>query len=405
MKASISNQQQQFAAAPAATIATAVQAERPKTGERMIRLGSLLPEAARADESMYAFLYFTREDDGRQGTVYYAPPDAQVHADARLCLARKTDGQQQQGVLALAKVCGGSGEDGDRESMYPETILLGEDGDEFESDGLCIDRIIGTDNDEYEDATCDERAAAAERHAKDVGGRVYTQVDVDGGTGIAYELGLHLVNRTGVYAVVRRAPAKKTDNGDGGELAGVISVADIMVHRARADEAVKLVDKAAKLIAEAEYDAKRRISDEIPGMLNDARNDLTQAAAAYMSLVERAEAAAAAVHRAWHGAVAANEGRCALRASLQANVADAEYVNDWYDFSGSERDDLCFSGENVKYYTDEYRERLEKNSERLREHDAACRHPACVGASSSAPGGGDGDDDRKCQVGNGQDGV
>ena len=115
MKASISNQQQQqqrqFAAAPAATIATAVQAERPKTGERTIRLGSLLPEAARADESMYAFLYFTRGDDGRQGTVYYAPPGTQVHADARLCLAKKADGQeqqqQQQGVLALAKVCGG----------------------------------------------------------------------------------------------------------------------------------------------------------------------------------------------------------------------------------------------------------------------------------------------------------
>ena len=95
---------QQFAAAPAATIATAVQAERPRAGEPSVRLGSLLAERAREAESMYAFLYFTR---GGSGTVYYAPPGAVVHADARLC---RSSGAQA-GVLALAKVCGGSGQE------------------------------------------------------------------------------------------------------------------------------------------------------------------------------------------------------------------------------------------------------------------------------------------------------
>ena len=95
-------QTQQFAAAPAATIATAVQAERPRAGEPTVRLGSLLGKEARAAEAMYAFLYFTR---GGGGTVYYAPPGAQVHADAQLCRSRN----EQAGVLALAKVCGGSG--------------------------------------------------------------------------------------------------------------------------------------------------------------------------------------------------------------------------------------------------------------------------------------------------------
>ena len=93
---------QQFAAAPAATIATAVQAERPRAGEPSVRLGSLLAERAREAESLYAFLYFTR---GEGKTVYYAPPGALVHADARLC---RSSGAQA-GVLALAKVCGGSG--------------------------------------------------------------------------------------------------------------------------------------------------------------------------------------------------------------------------------------------------------------------------------------------------------
>ena len=110
MKASVSNQQQQqqqvVAAAPAATIATAVQAERPRSGEPAIRLGSLLAEKARATESLYAFLYFTRGGCG--GQVYYAAPSALVHADAQLCRARDS----QESVLALAKVCGGSGSSG-----------------------------------------------------------------------------------------------------------------------------------------------------------------------------------------------------------------------------------------------------------------------------------------------------
>ena len=95
-------QTQQFAAAPAATIATAVQAERPRAGEPTVRLGSLLAEDARAAENMYALLYFTR---GGSGTVYYAPPGALVHADAQMCRTRDA----QASVLALAKVCGGSG--------------------------------------------------------------------------------------------------------------------------------------------------------------------------------------------------------------------------------------------------------------------------------------------------------
>ena len=104
MKASVSNQQQQqlVSAAPAATIATAVRAERPRAGEPTVRLGRLLPEATRVAESMYAFLYFTR---GGRGQVYYAAPTALVHADAQLCRARDS----QESVLALAKVCGGSG--------------------------------------------------------------------------------------------------------------------------------------------------------------------------------------------------------------------------------------------------------------------------------------------------------
>ena len=395
MKASISTQQQ-FAAAPAATIATAIQAERPRAGEPAIRLGDLLPKAARSDESMYAFLYFTRGEGGAHGgAVYYAAPGAHVHADARLCTA----GQGVGGILALAKVCGGSGEGrGGNNGQYPETILVGEDSDGFDDSGIRLDRIIGSDSDEDEDTSCDERAAAAERRAKEVGGVVYTQVDVDGGSGIAYELGVHRVNRTGIYAVVTLAHGANADGGASGALAGVISEADVMASRAAPNEAAMLVSNATKSLAEAEYEAKQPgRCDEILGMLDDARNNLTHAAAAYRLLAEHAEAAAGTVHRAWSAAHAKSNGECPLNAALCTDGDDVEYVDEWYDdYDADQRDDMCSTDDNVEYYTDECKRRMEKIAARRKEHDLTCRHASCV-ATRAAPGkgGGSGKGSRK----------
>ena len=383
MKASVSNQQQQqlVSAAPAATIATAVRAERPRAGEPTVRLGRLLPEAARAAESMYAFLYFTR--GGRSGQVYYAAPTALVHADAQLCRARDS----QESVLALAKVCGGSGEDaaGVRD-WYPESVPVTDDGDGFDDAGLHLERIVGTDHDEYEDATCDERAMAAERLAREAGGVVYTQVDC--GTGVSYEKGLHRVNRTGVYAVARNVHIRKADGTADGALACIIGHADAMAHRARPDGAAELVGKAAKSIAEAEYEAREGgCIDAVPDMLNGARSDLVQAAAAYRALAEHAEAAAATAHRAWIGATAAIAGNCPVRASLQAAVGDEEYVDEWYDLSEGERDQLFELGENEQMYTDAYRARREEFKEGVRAHDDGCRHRNCRDGGRQEGGG------------------
>ena len=384
MTASVSIHQK-FAAAPAATIATATLAERPRAGDKTIRLGRLLPETARAAESMYAFLYFTRDGDGGR-TVYYAPPDALVHADARLCRTRDS----QEAVLALAKVCGGSGEGAKTGSGdgYPESVPMDGDDDGFDSAGLYLDRIVGTDHDEYEDATCDERAAAAERLAKDVGGAVYTQVDADGGGGgISYEKGLHLVNRTGVYAVVRSMCGTSTDGSADDALAGVVGMAGLMAHRSRPDGAAELVDRAAKSVAEAEYEAREGgCIDALPDMLSGARTDLVQAAAEYRRLAESAEAAAATAHRAWIGTAAALKGRCPVRAALVASVGDEEYIDEWYDLSADERDELCETGGDTDMYTDGYRKRLAEYGKKAMAHDAECGHGDCRAspASSSA---------------------
>ena len=382
MKASVSNQQQQLvSAAPAATIATAVRAERPRSGEPTMRLGRLLPEAARAAESMYAFLYFTR---GGCGQVYYAAPSALVHADAQLCRARDS----QESVLALAKVCGGSGEGGTTgvRDWYPESVPVTDDGDGFDDAGLHLERIVGTDHDEYEDATCDERAEAAERLAREAGGVVYTQVDC--GTGVSYEKGLHRVNRTGVYAVARNVHIRKADGTMDGALAGIIGHADAMAHRARPDGAAEFVAKAAKSVAEAEYEAREGgCIDAVPDMLNGARSDLVQAATAYRALADHAEAAAATAHRAWIGATAALAGSCPVRAALQAAVGDEEYVDEWYDLSDDERDQLFELGENEGMYTDGYRARLAQFRESVRAHDEGCRHRNCRGGDDAGAAG------------------
>ena len=385
MKASVSNQQ--FAAAPAATIATAVQAERPRAGEPTIRLGRLLSESARAVESMYAFLYFTR---GGGGTVYYAPPSALVHADAQLCRSRSA----QASVLALAKVCGGSGEDaapsgaGVRD-WYPESVPVTGDGDGFEDAGLYLDRIIGTDNDEFENATCDVRAAEAERRAGEIGGVVYTQVDLDSGDGgVSYEKGLHRVNRTGVYAVAKNVHLRKADGSMNDALAGVIGHADHMVHRARPEHAALHAAKAAKLVAEAEYEAREGgCIDAVPDMLNDARNSLVQAGAAYRLLAEHAEAAAEVTHGAWLGATAAIAGNCPIRTALEAAISSEEYVDDWYDLSEDERDQLYELGEHAQMFTDDYRKRLAEYEEKVRAHDEGCRHGNCrTPVAAASPG-------------------
>ena len=379
----------EFAAAPAATIATATLAERPRAGDRTIRLGRLLPETARAVESMYAFLYFTRDGEGGR-TVYYAPPDALVHADARLCRTRDS----QEAVLALAKVCGGSGGAAAPPApggAYPETILLGDEGDEFERAGLCLDSVVGTDINEAD--SVEERAAAAERRAGEIGGVVYTQVDADNG-GIAYERGLHLVNRTGLYAVAKSVRIGGGDDGGGGALAWIMSETGLAVDRARPDKAGRLVAKAAGLVAEAEHDARvgGPVGDDILDMLNNARSSLVQAAAAYQSLAQRAEAAAESAYMAYRGAAAARDGGCPVRAYMKDRDADAEYVDEWFDLSSEERDEMCESGENEGMYTDEYKSRLEMRRAQEQEHDAACRHRSCAAASTPsgpvAPSGG-----------------
>ena len=389
----------QFAAAPAATIATAVQAERPRAGEPTIRLGRLLSEQAREAESMYAFLYFTR---GGSGTVYYAPPGALVHADAQLCRARNA----QDSVLALAKVCGGSGQEAAPPAPsdeYPETIPMVDGDDGFDAAGLYLDRIVGTDD--LEDATPDERAAAAKAYAEAIGGMVYTQVDTSEGDGIAYERGLHLVNRTGVYAVVQSVrhmgdkalvvrqgvgvdvvPSDQLVSDDAWNLEYIIGEADLMVDRAKPDDAAKLVAKATRLLAESMHDAREggAIGSDVQEMINDARNCMAQASAVYRSLAEHADAAVAAAYKAWRGAAAAQAGKCPVRAYIEAPADGAEYVDEWYDLSSEQRDELCELGEESEMYTDEYRARLEKFQADKREHDKTCRHRACI-ALRAAP--------------------
>ena len=404
---------QQFAAAPAATIATAVQAERPRSGEPTIRLGRLLSEQAREAESMYAFLYFTR---GGSGTVYYAPPGALVHADAQLCRARNA----QDSVLALAKVCGGSGQEAAPPAPsdeYPETIPMVDGDDGFDAAGLYLDRIVGTD--ELEDATHDERAAAAKAYAEAIGGMVYTQVDTSEGDGIAYERGLHLVNRTGVYAVAKSVrhrgdlslvvrqgvgvdvvPSDQLRSDDAWNLEYIIGEADLMVDRTKPDDAAKLVAKATRLLAESMHDARAggAIGNDVQEMINDARNCMAQASAVYRSLAEHADAAVAAAYKAWRGAAAAQAGKCPVRAYIEAPADGAEYVDEWYDLSSEQRDELCELGEESGMYTDEYRARLEKFQADKREHDATCRHRACIalraapastGVEAAAASGGD----------------
>lgn len=404
MSASIATQQ--FAAAPAATIASAVQAERPRASEASIRLGSLLPGAARGAEGLYAFLYFTRESEGH-ATTYYAPPGASVHADARLCQA---GGRQRSGsaVLALARVCGGSGEDeegGGKSAAasasapsdgdwYPETVPVVDEYDGFEAAGLVLERIVGTDSDEYEDATSDERAAAAERLAGELGGAVYTQVDVDGTPDIAYLRGLHRVNRTGVYAVARAVRIRGGAPADGEALAGIFGESDVMVRRAEPREASRLVAEAARLLSESEHDVRESGGggnggfDEVPEMLNGARNSLVHAAAAYRHLADSAEAAAASVHRAWTGAAAALAGRCPVQAALYAEAAGEEYVDEWYEMSPDMHDVMFQTGENAELFTDEYKRRLEELGRRQRAHDETCGHRACVAAGRVTPKGG-----------------
>ena len=104
MKASVT----QIVAAPAALIASAAPAARPLAGESAVRLGSLLPRSVRARAGDYAFLFFERSGSGGSGgQAYYAEPGAMVHADARLLT-----GSCQSDVLALPRVCGGSGRPG-----------------------------------------------------------------------------------------------------------------------------------------------------------------------------------------------------------------------------------------------------------------------------------------------------
>ena len=209
---------------------------------------------------------------------------------------------------------------------------------------------------------------------------VYTQVDLDGDRpGIAYERGLRRVNRTGVYAVARAVRIRGGARFDGDALAGIIAEADVMVGRVRPDEAWRLVAKAARMLAESEHDAREGAPcDEVPDMLNGARNDLAQAAAAYRRLAESAEAAAASVHRAWTGASASLAGRCPVQAALYASVGDEEYVDEWYEMSGDMHDVLFETGENAELFTVEYRKRREELERRQKEHDASCTHRACA---------------------------
>ena len=391
MKASTHNQL--FAAAPVATIASAAPAERPRAGERTVRLVDLLPEAAHANARLYAFLYFVRDVDGR-AAVYYAAPDALVHADARLL--RGGDGSQQA-VLALPRVCGGSsgggGDAADAEAVqgggYPETVPLLDDGDGFEDAGLILDRIVGV-GDEYEDSTGDVRAMAAMAHAKMVGGAVYTQVDGDDG-GIVYERGLHLVNRTGVYAVARMAAngGESSDgqqrNTDNGGLAGLIGEVSVYVNRAKPKEAAGLVAKAARSVEEAEYDARNGgACDDTPGLLSGAANGLVQAAAAYRSLADRAQAAAGSVRRAEAGARSALLGKCPVAGALRAGMGYKEYIDEWYDLDDDDRGTLFEMREDSEWYTIEFRDALERLEARKREHDAACTHPECAAAAAGS---------------------
>lgn len=396
MKASSTNQL--FAAAPAATIATAAPAERPRAGERTVRLGDLLPKAARADAGLYAFLYFVRDGEGR-ASAYYAAPDALVHADARLMRG----GGSRQAVLALPKVCGGSGGGdaapaapaaGSAGSGYPDTVPIPEDGDGFADSGLILDRIVGV-ADEYEDSTDDVRAQAAEAHARLIGGSVYTQVDDDGGSGIVYERGLHLVNRTGVYAVAR-LHACRTGGGQrsagNGSLAGIVGESSAYAKRAEPGKAARLVARAERFVAEAEHDSRNGgACDDTPGMLAGAANSLVLAAAEYRELADRAEAAAGTVRRAEAAARSVLRGGCPVAGALRAGMGGHEsYVDEWYDLGEDNRDELYEAGENSEWYTLEFRDALERLEQRKREHDAACAHPECASAAAAAPASGSG---------------
>ena len=103
-----------------------------------------------------------------------------------------------------------------------------------------------------------------------------------------------------VLALPRVCGGSDINVPSGGVLADKVAEAGVRVGRAAPSRAARLVDSAARALAESEYDANEGGGiDEVPSMLNGARNDLVQAAAEYRHLADNAEAAAASVHRAW----------------------------------------------------------------------------------------------------------
>ncbi len=88
--------------------------------------------------------------------------------------------------------------DGSNES-YRETLNM----DQFDDMPWIESKQFGVD-DKWEDESIADTAKAVQKYADKINGIVYTQIDNEDEPGhISYERGMHLVNRTGVFEVVK----------------------------------------------------------------------------------------------------------------------------------------------------------------------------------------------------------
>ena len=324
---------------------------------------------------------------------------------ARRRARHSENGSCQSDALALPRVCGGSGVDGDEcpeqtideivsflirggcsgvdGDGYPETVLVGEDRD-LEDAGLDVVRIIGSGGGEDEESMdVNERAAAAKACADAIHGMAYTQVDGPG-DGISYERGLRLVNRTGIYAVVKKAGADAACGGGGGRraaLSEIICDAALDIAMSAASAPADHVSRAAGHAKEAAYDAMEGAgAASAAESMRMARELMDKAAVRHKTAAARCEAASASAFAALSGLLASDAGKCPMAAALRSKKWHAEYTDEFYELSEADRQDVLDSDDAAKYHTLEYEAWLERYNGQLARHDALCLHKACAAA-------------------------
>ena len=368
-------------AAPAAMIASAVPAQRPRPGERALRLGSLLPEGISASHAKrYAFVFFRRESEG-EGATYYAAPDASVHADAKLCIAGKG---AAAAVAALPRVCGGGGPD-NNDGGYPDEIVVGDARDGFDDAGLELLRVFGA-GDEYEDKTADECEKAARAFAEAAKGAVYTQIDGGNAGEALYGRGPLFVNRTGIYAVARRASAEAGDPDVA--LRTIACEVAAVAGAIEAGGAVRDLKDGVRLAGEAAHDAGTGISPpDLSPVLGRSVDALLNASTKLRIVADHAATVADIASSLSSGLRALSDGRCPVDRTLSRMKLVREYTDGWYDLSEAERESLRDAGDDPVYYTAWFAGWLEWYNWQVAAHGKECTHNDCAARRTEAAAG------------------